>query len=167
MTRQAVVLILLSGLSGLAALAPALSAPADWTLSSGFGEEISVKQGWFGRREKVVKDRLGDQFIEKKGLFGSKTTEINLLGNKLKKKKSWFGQSQWEGSTILGDSVTSKKGLFGRRKTEVDLSGVASALKALVGPRASTSAGSEPGDRDVVKRPSLADDAEGLRDSGP
>lgn len=101
-------------------------------IKDGFGEEVRIQDGWFGRRNTVIQDRLGDKYVQKKGWFGGKETEINLLGNKLKRKKGWFGRSDVEASSILGDTVTTKKGLFGNRTTTVDVSGVASAIRGLL-----------------------------------
>ncbi|HEY9869951.1 MAG TPA: hypothetical protein V6D08_12360 [Candidatus Obscuribacterales bacterium] len=100
-------------------------------IKDGFGEELSVRDGWFGRKDTVIKDRLGNKVVRKKGWFGSRQTEVNLLGNQFKKKKGWFGRSDIEASTILGDKITTRKGLFGNRTTTVDVSGVASAIRTL------------------------------------
>lgn len=121
----------------------------NFTIKTGFGDEITVKKGVLGRAEKVVTDRLGDKYVQKKGMFGGTTTEVNLLGNKLKKTKGWFGGSTIEGSTILGDTVTTKKGWFGRKTTTVDVSGVTSLVQSLLSkskqPEPSTSGGAPSG----------------------
>lgn len=105
----------------------------NFTFKTGAGEEITYKRGWFGRETKVVKDRIGDKYESKKGLFGGKETNVSLLGNQVKRKKGWFGKDEIEASTILGDSIKSKKGWFGRRETTVDVRGVSSLVKQLVG----------------------------------
>lgn len=104
----------------------------DWTIKDGKGEELSIKHGWFGRKQVKVQDRLGNKLENKKGLWGSKETQVDLLGNQIKRKKGIFGGSQIEGSSILGDKITTKKGLFGRRQTTVDVSGVSSAIGSLL-----------------------------------
>lgn len=103
----------------------------DLTIKNGSGEEIEIKHGWFGRKHKVVKDRLGDKIEHKNGLFGSKETNVNVLGNTFRRKKGWFGGTNIEGTTVFGDKVTTKKGIFGRRKTTVDASGISSVINNL------------------------------------
>lgn len=112
-------------------MSPCLARGNDISIKDGFGEEVQIKHGWFGTKKKVVKDALGDSYVQNQGLFGGSNKEVNVLGNSFKNKKGVFGGSQTEGSTILGDKVTTKKGIFGRRTTSVDLSGSASALKSL------------------------------------
>lgn len=112
--------------------APALARGNDLTIKSGFGEELTIENGFFGRKKRKVKDRMGNSVEHDTGLFGTKQTSVNALGNSFSRKKGLFGGSQIEGSTILGDKVTTKKGLFGRRKTTVDLSGVSGAIQGLV-----------------------------------
>jgi hypothetical protein len=103
----------------------------DLTVTTGHGEEIQIKNGFFGRRNVEIKDRLGDKYVQKKGFFGSKETSVNLFGNQIQKKKGWFGGSDISGQDILGDKVTTKKGIFGRRTTTVDVSGAASLIQNL------------------------------------
>jgi len=104
----------------------------DWTITDGSGEQIQVKNGFFGHTDKVVEDRLGDGFRQKKGFFGSKETDVSLLGNQFQAKKGWFGSSDVKGHDILGDSIKTRKGFFGRRTTTVDVSGAANVLGALI-----------------------------------
>src|SRR5947207_601414 len=92
----------------------------DWTLTTGMGDGVQVKHGWFGRKSVVVKDRLGDGYATKKGLFGTTQSEANVLGNTFTKKKGLLGGSDIEGHTIFGDTITTKKGIFGRRTTTID-----------------------------------------------
>ena len=109
---------------------PAASAlPQNFEFKDGQGEEIKIKSGWFGTKQKVAQDRFGNKFESKNGLLGSKSSQASIMGNSIKKKKGWFGQTDIEGSTIFGDKVTTKKGLFGRRTTSVDVSGSAALLK--------------------------------------
>lgn len=111
--------------------APALARGNDLVIKDGFGEQVVVKHGWFGKKTVTVKDRLGDGYTTNKGLFGTKEQSVNILGNGFTRKKGLFGGSQINGSTILGDKITTKKGIFGRRTTEVDVSGASQAIKAL------------------------------------
>ncbi len=124
---SAAVAMLLSMSSSLSALARG----NDLTITTGHGEELQIKNGFFGRKNVEIKDRLGDKYVQKKGLFGSKETSVNLLGNQVQKKKGWFGGSDISGQDILGDKVTTKKGIFGRRTTTVDVSGAASVIQNL------------------------------------
>lgn len=115
-----------------ASLSPALARDSDWTIKTGQGEEIAIRNGLFGGKSKVVKDRLGNKYETKKGFFGSNKTDVQVLGNTYKKKKGIFGSSKSETSTIFGDKVSTKKGLFGRRSTTIDLSGSANILQGFV-----------------------------------
>ncbi len=134
-------------------IGPALARGNDLIIKDGFGEEIQVKRGFFGRDTKIVKDRMGNGFATKKGLFGSKEQDVNVLGNSFSRKKGLLGGSQVQGSTIFGDRVTTKKGIFGRRTTTVDASGVSSVVKnlwdknkdSILGRTPPTTAGSMPG----------------------
>ncbi|MGD9680704.1 MAG: hypothetical protein AB7W16_05920 [Candidatus Obscuribacterales bacterium] len=97
----------------------------NWSIRDGKGEELTVKKGLLGSKTTVVKDRLGNKYEKKKGLFKKSSTEASAFGNSVKKKKGLFGSSQTEVTTILGDKVTTKKGVFGRRKTTVEAGGIA------------------------------------------
>jgi hypothetical protein len=131
MTQNNFNALLLVALVSAASTLPALARGNDLTVKDGFGEEVKVTNGFFGHKTRVVKDRLGDGYAQKKGWFGSEEQDANVLGNSFKRKKGILGGSDLEGSTIFGDKVVTKKGIFGRRKTEVDVSGSASAIKAL------------------------------------
>jgi len=105
------------------------------TIKDGFGEEVTVRHGLFGSKQRVIKDRLGDGVAQKTGLFGTRETQVNLLGNQFRKKKGLFGGSEIDGSTIFGDKVTTKKGWFGRRTTTVDVSGMSAVIHDLMAGR--------------------------------
>jgi hypothetical protein len=114
-------------------LAPAAQADtSNWNIKSGFGDEITIKNGILGNKKRVVKDRLGDKYETSKGLFGNTSTEVNLLGNSYSKKKGIFGTRQTEVKSLLGDSIKTKKGWFGRRTTTVDASGMTSLLGSAI-----------------------------------
>ncbi len=131
---QVVVLLSLSALC-----LPAVSAaPQSFDIKDGMGEEVKMQQGWFGTKKRMVKDRLGNGYASKKGLFGTTETEASVLGNSIKRKKGFFGTNDIEGSTIFGDKVSTKKGLFGRRTTTVDVSGSSAVLKSLFGSKPPT-----------------------------
>ncbi|MBY0357339.1 MAG: hypothetical protein K2W82_04995 [Candidatus Obscuribacterales bacterium] len=110
---------------------PALAQRNDISISDGMGEEIQIKNGWFGGKSKNIQDRFGNKYQSSKGIFGGSQSEAAVLGNSIKRKKGWFGGSSVQGSTIFGDKVESKKGLFGGRKTKVDISGSAAVVKSL------------------------------------
>lgn len=114
---------------------PALARGNDLVLKTGKGEELVIKNGFFGGKEKVVKDRFGNKYESKKGWFGTKKTDATVLGNSYQSKKGLFGGTDVSGSTILGDSVRTKKGIFGRRTTEVDVSGVTSLVEGFINKR--------------------------------
>jgi len=115
-------------------LAPAANADtSNWNIKTGFGDEITIKNGIFGNKKRVVKDRLGDKYETSRGLFGGTNTEVNLLGNSYSKKKGVFGTRETEVKSILGDSIKTKKGWFGRRTTTVDASGVTSLIGSAIG----------------------------------
>lgn len=111
----------------------------DFTITDGQGEEIQVKNPLFGKKVKVIKDRMGNGYAQEKGLLGSKDTELKLLGNKMQHHKGLLGNSELSGSTIFGDKIVSKKGIFGRRKTTVDVSGTAGLIKSFFGGSSSAS----------------------------
>lgn len=116
-------------------VSPALARGNDWTITDGMGEEIQVRNGFFGKKSTLVKDRMGNGFKKDKGILGGTSTEASVLGNGFKKKTGIFGGSDISGSTIFGDSVQTKKGIFGRRKTTVDLSGSSKLIQSFFGPR--------------------------------
>lgn len=120
------------------------AAPQSFEITDGQGEVVKVERGWFGSKKKVVKDRMGNGYSSKKGLFGTTEQEGSVLGNSFKRKKGFFGRSDIQGSTIFGDKVTTKKGLFGQRKTTVDVSGSAAMIKTLLGSKQPKATLSEP-----------------------
>jgi hypothetical protein len=122
---------LLAILATATTAAPVLARGNDLVIKDGFGEQVTVKHGFFGRKTTVVKDRLGDGYATKTGLFGSKEQDVNVLGNSFQRKKGLLGSTEISGGTIFGDKVQTKKGIFGRRTTYVDASGSATAIKAL------------------------------------
>ncbi|MDZ4832376.1 MAG: hypothetical protein SGJ27_01110 [Candidatus Melainabacteria bacterium] len=102
------------------------------SLKTGSGDEITIKNGLFGSKTRVVKDRLGDKYVSKRGLFGNTDKEIAVFGNSYKKKKGIFGGRETEVSTLFGDSIKSKKNLFGYRSTQIDASGMSSLIGAAI-----------------------------------
>lgn len=114
----------------------ALALPQNFEFRDGQGEEIKIENGWFGRKKKVIKDRMGNKYESKKGLLGGTSTEASVMGNSIKRKKGIFGRTELEGSTIFGDKITTKKGLFGGRTTSVDVSGSAAMIKGFFGSKA-------------------------------
>lgn len=119
---------------GAVATTPAcLARGNDLIIKTGKGEEISIQNGFFGSKKKVVKDRFGDKYESKKGWFGSKQQEATVLGNSFSRKKGILGGTEIQGSTILGDSIKTKKGIFGRRTTEIDASGVTNLVQGFFG----------------------------------
>lgn len=124
-------------LAALISVATAGSALAkgigDLEIKTGGGEELTIKNGWFGKKTTSAKDRLGNKVEYSKGWFGSKGASVSVLGNTFERKKGLFGSGDIQAHTILGDTVKSKKGWFGRRKTTVDLSGVGSVVNNYFG----------------------------------
>ncbi len=112
---------------------PALARGNDWSINDGMGEQVQVRNPLFGKKVRVVKDRLGDGFAQQQSILGSKTTEVSLLGNRVQKKKGLFGNTETDASTIFGDKFVSKKGIFGRRQTAIDMSGSGQMIKSLFG----------------------------------
>lgn len=105
----------------------------DFAISDGQGEMLQVKNPLFGKKVRVVKDRLGDGFAQRQGILGGSDSEYSVLGNKVQKHKGILGNSEMSGSTIFGDRIVSRKGIFGRRKTAVDISGSSNLIKSLIG----------------------------------
>lgn len=113
-------------------LMPAAQAQ-NWSIKTGSGDEITIKNGIFGNKSKVVKDRLGNKYESSRGLFGGTGTEVSLLGNTYSTKKGLFGTREIEAQSILGDSIKTKKGwLLGRRTTTVDARGVTGLIGAAI-----------------------------------
>ncbi|HEY9791629.1 MAG TPA: hypothetical protein V6D22_14595 [Candidatus Obscuribacterales bacterium] len=112
-------------------MAPALARGNDLIINDGFGEQVQVRHGFFGRDTKVVKDRLGDGFAEKRGLLGTQEKDVNVLGNSFRSSKGILGGTNLQGSDIFGDRMQTKRGIFGRRTTYVDVSGGASVVRNL------------------------------------
>lgn len=105
---------------------------SNWNIKTGFGDEITIKNGIFGNKTKVVKDRLGNKYESKKGILGNTETGVSLLGNSYSKKKGLFGTKETEVTSILGDSIKTKKGWFGRRSTTIDASGVSNLIGSAI-----------------------------------
>jgi hypothetical protein len=112
-------------------MAPAFARGNDLVIKDGFGEEVQIKNGFFGHKTKIVKDRLGNGFATKNGIFGSKEQDVNVLGNSFQRKKGIFGSSDVKGASIFGDKIETKKGFFGRRTTTIDASGISSVARTL------------------------------------
>ncbi len=130
------------GTSAVAALvclswgAAALAWGNNFKVTDGYGDQINIGHKWgFGPAQVSVQDRFGDGFARKKGFFGTRETDVNVLGNQLQRKKGWFGTSSIQGHSILGDTITTKKGILGYRTTYVNVHGVSTALKELFGSR--------------------------------
>lgn len=129
----------------LATLIAATSALGAWAqgggnlnVRTGFGDEFQIHHGLFNlTKETEVKDRLGDAYINKKGLFGTKDTGVNFLGNSYRKHKGIIGGTQVQGADIFGDRISSHKTFLGmgRRQTNVDLSGMGSLVQQFVSSR--------------------------------
>jgi len=108
------------------------------TVTSGSGDELVIKHGLFHRKT-LVEDRFGDGFATTHSIFGSKSKEINLLGNGVRYRRGILGLSDTEAHTLLGDRVSSHKGLI-YRNTQVDLSGVNQLLHHCLNPQTSQDA---------------------------
>jgi hypothetical protein len=111
--------------------------PGTLDIRTGFGEEIYVKHGLLGNEETAARDRLGDQYVNKKGILGGEDKAVNVFGNRYVKHRGAFGLggTTVQASSILGDKIYSKKGFLGLgpRQTTVDLSGVSSVAQQLIG----------------------------------
>ena len=128
MSKKTSVLVVLSMLLTGPSL-PVLAWPISLTVSSGEGDEATYKQGLLGNKRTTVKDRMGDKYETKRGIFGlTKDEEVGLLGNGAKYHKGILGNSETDAHTMFGDSVKYKKNVFGWRSGKVDLHGVSEAL---------------------------------------
>lgn len=132
MTRRPKALLAMAAIFVSASGASVYARGNDWNLTDGKGESVTIKNGFFGRKDAKIQDRLGDGVRTKRGLFGSKETDVSVLGNQFQQKKGWFGSSDVKGKDILGDTITTKKGLFGRRTT-VNVAGASNLIEGLVG----------------------------------
>lgn len=138
----------------LSSHSPAEAKSNNWLIKSKSGDQIEVKDGWFGTGNKEVKSaKYGTVFenkkgvfseqsavntpvgnvVKKKGLFGKEEKEVNVLGNSYSTKKGLFGSKTTEVKTMFGDSVKTKKGWFGRTTTEVDPGGLGTMLGSMMG----------------------------------
>jgi hypothetical protein len=129
--------LLLLSLAGVVLTSPvALAQPlgSQVDVKSGFGDEVYVKHGLLGTKDTEIRDRLGDGYTNKQGLFSS-DKGINVLGNSYTKHKGLLSGTTVEARSILGDRVESRKTFFGLgpRKTTVDFSGVGSVVEQLLG----------------------------------
>ncbi len=102
------------------------------SLKTGSGDEITIKNGLFGSKTRVVKDRLGDKYVSKKGLLGNTNKEVAIFGNSYSKKRGIFGTRETEVKSLFGDSFKTKKNLFGYRSTQIDASGVSSLVSSAI-----------------------------------
>lgn len=125
--------LLLPALIPLIAAASVQARGNDFTISDGQGEMLQVKNPLFGKKLRVVKDRLGDGFAQQQGLLGSRDSEYSVLGNKLAHHKGILGNTEISGNTIFGDKFVTKRGIFGRRTTAIDISGSSKLIKSLIG----------------------------------
>jgi hypothetical protein len=108
---------------------PAFAWPFSLTVNSGEGEEAIYKRGLLGNKRTMVKDRFGDKYENKRGIFGlSKDNELGVLGNGARYHKGLLGNTETDVHTMFGDSVKYKKNVFGWRRANVDLHGVSSLL---------------------------------------
>ncbi len=124
--------LLLGGVSSQSAHAFDLSGWGNTSLKTGSGDEITIKNGLFGNKTRVVKDRLGDKYVSKRGLLGNTDNEIGVFGNSYSKKRGIFGTKETEVKTLFGDSLKTKKNIFGYRTTQVDASGLNSLVSAAI-----------------------------------
>ena len=91
----------------------------NWTVKTKYGDEVSVRDGWFGTGKTLVKtNKTGKIYESKRGLFGNQQSQLSLLGGSVSRKKGWLGRNETDVS-FIGNSVTRKKGLFGSQSTEV------------------------------------------------
>ena len=125
--------IVILGILGANSTSAVFARGNDWTIKTGQGEEVTVKNGWFGKKTRVAKDRFGDKIEKNTGILGNQSSEVNLLGNSYRKEKGFLGGSEVEARTMLGDSIKTEKGIFGRRKTTIDASGVTGLVSAFIG----------------------------------
>lgn len=102
------------------------------SLKTGSGDEITIKNGLFGNKTRVVKDRLGDKYVSKRGLLGNTDNEIGILGNSYSKKKGIFGTKETEVTTLFGDSLKTKKNIFGYRSTQINAGGISSLVSSAI-----------------------------------
>jgi hypothetical protein len=124
-TSALMLLVLLAWASSL----PVLSWPVSLSVTSGDGDEATYKRGLLGNKRTTVKDRMGDKFETKRGVFGlTKDEELGVLGNGGKYHKGILGNSETDVHTMFGDSVKYKKNIFGWRRATVDLHGLSSAM---------------------------------------
>ncbi len=138
MNRTLSTIVMLGVLLGTTNTA-AFARGSDWTITTGPGkEEVTVKNGWFGKKTRVAKDRFGNKIEKKTGILGNGSSEVSVLGNSYRKEKGILGGSEVEAKTLLGDSIKTEKGIFGRRKTTIDASGITGVVGAFISSKMNT-----------------------------
>ena len=116
----------------LSSLSLAEAKSKNWLIKSKSGNEIKVKDGWFGTGNKEVKSaKYGTLYENKKGVF-SEQSQVNTPVGNVVKKKGLFGKEEKE-VNVLGNSYSTKKGWFGRTTTEVDPGGLGTRLGSMMG----------------------------------
>ncbi len=133
MKRRLLLSLLLVSMLPLTLSLNAYARGNDFAISDGQGEMLQIKNPLFGRKVRVVKDRLGDGFAQQKGILGGADAEYSVLGNRVQRHKGILGNTETSANTIFGDKFVSKKGIFGRRKTAIDISGSSGFIKSLMG----------------------------------
>src|SRR5579883_3525567 len=70
----------------------------DFSISDGQGEMLQIKNPLFGKKTRIIRDRLGDGFGQQKGILGGTDSEFSVLGNKMQRHKGIFGNTQTSAS---------------------------------------------------------------------
>jgi hypothetical protein len=133
LARSFKLVITLELLSMVCLNVPSFARGNDLSITDGAGEQVQIKHSLFGRNKTVMRDRFGDGFAQQNGFFGSKASEVSVLGNRVMHKKGLLGNSETDAITIFGANMVTKKGIFGRRTTAVDLSGTNQLIHSFLG----------------------------------
>src|SRR2546430_148175 len=86
-------LLTISIISLVATSTAALAKRDSLDVQTGFGEELVVKHGLFGTKTTAVKDRLGDSYVNREGIF-SQDKGANVFGNGYSKHHGLIGGTQ-------------------------------------------------------------------------
>jgi hypothetical protein len=116
------------GLLALLVMAPsALAQQRGNIIIKGPGFNMERKQGWFGTQQNVYSDMFGNNITQKQGLFGRRSTEGQFMGAKM--ERDWRGtRIKDPGGNVI---MQRRRGWFGREDTTIDANGLFQRMKGV------------------------------------
>jgi hypothetical protein len=126
LTLLTVLTLLLCGLSDL----PANAQQRGNTTVTLPGVKLERRNGWFGTQQNVYSDVLGNRVESKKGLFGWRRTNSQVLGNQVRQDRWGTVVTDNQGNTLL----KRRRGWFGRQDTVINGDGLFQRMKGVMNP---------------------------------